>query len=173
LRITYEVGIDDAADFVAYRLSTPMKVGLRWGVPLIAIGILTISGMTADTGANLGQRVISTVITAGLFALFWFWLIRWRERRVRDRLTTGDGAIGRHELILTDESLIEETAVNTTAHALDGMVGVVRRPRHTLIYVAPGQAHVIPDDGIVGGDHVTFSDAVEASIRNARALRRQ
>ena len=27
MRITYEVGIDDAADFVAYRLSTPMKVG--------------------------------------------------------------------------------------------------------------------------------------------------
>jgi len=66
----------------------------------------------------------------------------------------GRGQLGRHEVVLGEDEVIESTAVNETRTAWTGVDRVEQSADHIFIYTSPAAAHVIPKRA--------FSDPQEA-----------
>ena len=118
----------------------------------------------SDEEVSTTDRLIANGVVALIFFFGWKWFIAWRERRIRKKVASkGAGAVGRHEMELADGSLVERTDVNTSTYTMDAVQRIVRRREHTLIYVGPATAHVIPHQGVVVDDVNDFTDAVETA----------
>lgn len=172
MRIIYENGVDDAVGFAMYRLSPRRRMATRWIFPPVLVAVLVVSGFFSarDSEISLATQMALNVVSVLIAVAAWFWYINWRERRLAEKyLSAGAGTLGRHEIVLDDDVLTESTEVNTSTYRLDSILRVERRAKHGLIYVGPGNAHVIPFRRVVKGDPEAFLSAVEKAVAAARA----
>ena len=102
-------------------------LAFKRGLPHDLIEVL-IFGVSASLGALLSVIVYLT-----------FLLIR-----VRGALKEGDGVLGEHDYQLTDDGLLEKTAVNETIAKWSGIKEVDRTSKFAFIELKSGAVHIIP-----------------------------
>ena len=87
-------------------------------------------------------------VTLALVVLFQWCLERWLMRRFIRRMLKDErpdrGALGRHRVVLSEDGVLESTAVNESRTAWAGVDRVEQSPAYIFIYTTPAAAHVIP-----------------------------
>jgi hypothetical protein len=121
-------------------------VYLGWFLALLLLAVMPAIG--AD------GLVISRVDFTFLLIAFpivalgqWFLERRMIRRAIRHLLKQekpGRGQLGRHRVILTQEGLVESTAVGESRTSWAGVDRVEQNPDYIFIYTAPAAAHMIP-----------------------------
>ena len=134
--------------FALYQLSGKARTRRRWRQSA-ALAAYAVGGflLVARSKAIAGDSVVALVVIIGVVGMMGVSLVNRQERMLADRLND-PGLSGEHELELTDETLIERTAVSTTAYRLGAIRRIVERPDHYLIYVSPMHAYVVPKAGV-------------------------
>jgi hypothetical protein len=93
-------------------------------------------------------------------------VLRWSIARSTSRVFrdgTNAGAVGPHELELTESELVERTPVNETRTVLVAVERVVTGGGYTFIYLGTLLAHVIPHTAVTEGDLRAFVEALKQS----------
>jgi YcxB-like protein len=101
--------------------------------------------------------------------LFQWCLERWVMRHAIRQLLKDErpdrGHLGRHRVVLSDDAVVESTAVNQSRTAWAGVDRVEQSPDYIFIYTSPATAHVIPKRAF------TDPEEAEAFFQLARSRR--
>jgi hypothetical protein len=96
------------------------------------------------------SRVSFTFILVAIAIVFLFqwclerWLIRRTILRLLENEKPGKGQLGRHRIVLSQDGLIESTAVGESRTSWAGVDRIEQDPRNIYIYTSAAAAHVIP-----------------------------
>jgi YcxB-like protein len=85
------------------------------------------------------------VIALCLLAYVALWLAQILVNAILIVLRNNRTVVTEHSVELLDDGLLEETRFNKSLYYWNGITGVVARPGHLAIYVAPGIAHLVPN----------------------------
>jgi hypothetical protein len=115
------------------------------------------------------SRISFGFIAVALAIVFLFqwclerWVIRHAIRQLLKDERPDRGQLGRHRVILSDDGVVESTAVNQSRTAWAGVDRVEQSSDYIFLYTSPAAAHVIPKRA--------FKDAeqAEAFFRLARS----
>jgi hypothetical protein len=115
------------------------------------------------------SRISFGFIAVALAIVFLFqwclerWVIRHAIRQLLKDERPDRGQLGRHRVILSDDGVVESTAVNQSRTAWAGVDRVEQSSDYIFLYTSPAAAHVIPKRA--------FKDAeqAEAFFRRARS----
>jgi hypothetical protein len=153
MEVEYELTPDDLYAFqwrAAY--ASPAARRTRRNVYLWWLLALLIFAVMPAIGAD--GFVISRVNFTFLFVAFlivalgqWFLERRLMRRAILQLLKQekpGRGQLGRHRLVLTQDGLVESTAVGESRTSWAGIDRVEQNRDYIFIYTAPAAAHVIP-----------------------------
>ncbi len=171
MKVVYEPSVEDSLFVSVYATSPVRRALFRWVVPA-ALAAYLITGTFWGGGEEEGTAslLIGNIIVGLLLFAGWRLFISWFERSARKRLASqGTGAGTRHNLELTDNSLVQRNEVSCSTYTLDAVQRIVRRPKHTLIYVGQGIIVFIPHQGILVGD----IDGLVAALTAATGLASQ
>lgn len=164
-QITYELEKDDILAFQRYALKTSptMKKTRRFFWLLMAL----LSLYFTLGSESLLETAIRFVMDFGVWMLI-FLCTTWalNEYVFRRSVPSGEnnGVTGRHQLILTEDEVIERTSVNEGHHHWKGVHRIEEDARYIYLYVTLQNAHVVPKRA--------FMDAGQAQqfLQTAKAL---
>jgi hypothetical protein len=153
MEVEYELTPDDlyafqwrAATESPLARRTPRKVYLGWFLALLLIAVMPAIG--ADGFVISRVNFTFLLIAFPIVALLQWFLERRLIRRAIQHLLMqerpGRGQLGRHRLVLTEDGLVESTAVGESRTSWAGVDRVEQNPDYIFIYTAPAAAHVIP-----------------------------
>lgn len=168
VKITYENSLEDLVAFNRYHFAhSPTarrsRSFLLWLSPLC---ILLFLVPLALAERSLGLMAIA-LISATLCALVAPWILRTSmERQVRKLYSEGanKGTIGKHELELTEDELIERTSYGEQRTRLQAFERVITTSGYTFIYVSALMAHVIPQNAVLDGDYNCFVERIKQRL---------
>jgi hypothetical protein len=129
----------DVTRAVLSRLTRPaplLKTWLLWTLIVAVLGIVILT-ISAASGA-----LLSVALSIAFMLL-----------RVRAALKEGDGVLGVHDYVLTDEGLHERTAVNETLAKWNGIKEVRNAKRFAFIEMRSGAFHIIPLHAFESSEH--------------------
>ena len=153
MEVEYELILDDLYAF-QWRgvFVTPRgrrvrrTVNLLWVLAVLLFAIVPAIG--ADGFAISRVSFTFIVVAIPITFLFQWCLDRWLVRRVILRLLKdekpGKGQLGRHRIVVSQEGLIESTAVGESRTSWGGVDRIEQDPHYIFIYTSPAAAHVIP-----------------------------
>lgn len=153
MEIEYELTPDDLyafqwrAVFVSPRgRRTRRTVYLLWVLAIVLFAIVPAIG--AD-GFVLSRVSFTFIVVAILIALlFQRFLERWLVRRAILQLVKeerpGKGQLGKHRMVVSEDGLVETTAVGESRTSWAGVDRVEQNPDYIFIYTTPAAAHLIP-----------------------------
>jgi YcxB-like protein len=153
LEIEYDITPDDLYAFQwrgvfhsARGRRARRNVYLGWLLAVVLFAIvpaIDVDGF-AFSRISLGFILVAVPI---VFAFQWC-LERWLIGRAIRQLFTDErpdrGVLGRHRVVLSDDGVLESTAVNQSSHAWAGVDRVEESADHIFIYTSVAAAHVIP-----------------------------
>jgi len=153
MEVEYELTLDDlyalqwrAAFNSPLSRRVTRKVYLGWFLALLLFSIIPSIGPDGFTISRVNFTFL--LIAFPIVALAqWFLERRMIRRAIRQLLKQekpGRGQLGRHRLILTNEGLVESTAVGDSRTSWAGVDRVEQNPEYIFIYTAPAAAHLIP-----------------------------
>ena len=159
LAVSTNLSRGDIVSAVLARMTRPVALLKLWGLwtlgvaallafvrgmPQSAIDVLVLA-ISAAAGA-----LFSVVASIGVLVL-----------RVRRALGTGDGVLGEHHYLLTDEGLQERTAVNETLSRWNGIRGAETVGKFVFVEMPSGGFHILPRRCFDSPDHeATFLSEV-------------
>jgi hypothetical protein len=116
---------------------------------LLAIVLFAIIPAIGPGGFDISQvSIIFILIAFPIVALFqWFFETRTMGRlinRLIDDEKPGRGQLGRHRLTLSEDGVVERTAVNEQRTSWIGVDRVEQNADYIFIYTSPAAAHMIP-----------------------------
>jgi hypothetical protein len=172
VNIRYEVTIDDLVAFTFYhsgRSPAGRRAwigGLVWQT-LAAAGLFLVVAALVGKEAALGILILAAVSIC--FILAFLWKLGFRpntERFARQLCESGlpRGAVGPHELELTERGLEDRTPYSALRTPLGDLQGVASDGERTFIYIGPAMAHVIPHRAVSGRDLAAFVEAVRMRV---------
>jgi hypothetical protein len=163
-RLDYEVTLDDVVRFNAYHHDhSPSSRRVFRSVQLTGTGlILGVAGVCAVFEAWLYASFFG--ITAIIFPFVFQHQVRSQVKKgAKKLLEEGDNPtlVGPHSLELTENGLLERTAMNTSETHLVGIQRIVEDDHHTYIYIGATQAHIIPRDRLEPDAYRAFKAELE------------
>jgi hypothetical protein len=137
---------------------------------LLAIVLLAIVPAIGPRGLDISRVSFTFILIAfPIAALFqWFFETRMMRRlinRLLDDEKPGRGQLGRHRLVLTEDAVVESTAVNEQRTSWAGVDRVEQNADYIFIYTSAAAAHMIPKRA--------FRDSAEAEAFYQLALDRK
>ena len=97
---------------------------------------------------DLARDFTFIVVAISIVLLFQWCLERWLIRRTILQLLEdekpGKGLLGRHRIVLSQDGLVESTAVSESRTSWAGVDRVEQDPHNIYIYTSLAAAHVIP-----------------------------
>lgn len=129
-------------------------VYLLWVLAVLLFAIVPAIG--AD-GFVISRVSFTFIVVAILIAFLFQWCLdRWLIRRTILRLLEdekpGKGQLGRHRMVVSEQGLVESTAVGESRTSWGGVDRIEQDPHYIFIYTSPGAAHVIPKRAFRGAD---------------------
>jgi hypothetical protein len=153
MEVGYELTRDDLyafqwrAVFVSPRgRRTRRTAYLLWVLAVLLFAIVPAIG--AD-GFVISRVSFTFIVVAILIAFVFQWCLeRWLIRRAILQLLKdekpGKGLLGRHRVVLSQDGLVESTAVGESRTSWAGVDRVEQDPHNIYIYTSLAAAHVIP-----------------------------
>ena len=161
--VEYELTADDLYAF-QWRAAFSSSLGRRarrasyggWFVALLLFAIIPAIGRD---GFDVSRISLTFLLVAYPIAVLFQWCFeRWIIRRAIRHLLSqekpGRGQLGTHRMVLTEDAIVESTAVGESRTSWAGVDRVEQNDGYIFIYTAPSAAHVIPKRG--------FQDAEQA-----------
>jgi hypothetical protein len=142
-------------------------------LPLLVIAVLPMIGSGRSIlAATLGLLLIVTVfpIIAVAYALIYRRLMRRAVLALIAEEKAEKGRLGRHKIVLSDDGLIETTAVGESRTAWTGIDRIEQDADYIFIYTAPVQAHVIPKRAFAGSKSDEFYEFARRRHADAVAV---
>jgi hypothetical protein len=119
---------------------------LGWVLAIVLFALVPAIGADGFTISRVSFGFI--VVAIPVVFLFQWCLERWLVRRAIRQLLKEErpdkGQLGRHRLVLGEESLSESTAVGESRTAWVGVDRVEQSPDYIFIYTTPSAAYVVP-----------------------------
>lgn len=153
MEVEYELTPDDLyafqwrAVFVTPRGRHARRtVYLLWVLAVLLFAIVPAIG--ADGFAISRVSLTFMVVAIPIVFLFQSFLDRWLVRRVILRLLDdekpGRGQLGMHRIVVSQDGLIESTAVGESRTSWGGVDRIEQDQHYIFIYTSPAAAHVVP-----------------------------
>ena len=121
-------------------------VYLGWLLAIVLFSIVPAIGADGFVISRVSFTFI--VVAISIVFLFQWCLERWVIRRAILQLLEdeqpGKGLLGRHRVVLSQDGLIESTAVGESRSSWAGVDRVEQDPHNIYIYTSLAAAHVIP-----------------------------
>jgi hypothetical protein len=119
---------------------------LGWFLAILLFAIMPAIG---PGGFDISQVSFTFILIASSIAALFQWFFETRMlRRLINRLLDdekpGRGQLGRHRLALSEEGIVESTAVNEQRTSWAGVHRVEQNPDYIFIYTSAAAAHMIP-----------------------------
>jgi hypothetical protein len=159
MEIEYELTRDDLFAF-QWRAAFDSPRGRRmrlwtylgWLVAIVLFAILPAIGADGFTPSRVS---VTFIIVAFAIAALFQWLLETRIMRLLIRRMLRDekpdrGHIGKHRLILSEDGVLERTAVNESRTSWTGVDRVEQNADYIFVYTTPGSAHVVPKRAFAG-----------------------
>jgi hypothetical protein len=121
-------------------------VYLIWLLALVLVSIVPAIGPDGFVISRVSFTFL--VVAFPIVALAQWYLERRLERRAILQLLQeekpGRGQLGRHRMVLSEEGVVEGTAVGESRSSWAGVDRIEQNPDYIFIYTAAAAAHVIP-----------------------------
>jgi hypothetical protein len=151
--VDYDLTADDLYAF-QWRAAFTSPIGKRarrrtyaaWFIALLLFAILPAIGADGFSVSRVSFTfllVAYPIVALGQWILE-KWLIRRAILQLLKREKPGKGQLGRHRIVLSDDVIIESTAVGESRTAWAGVDRVEQNDQYIFIYTSPTSAHVIP-----------------------------
>jgi hypothetical protein len=179
MQVEYDLTAADLAAFhwrAQYESAAARR--MRWlGIGGLFAILATLSIVPAMTTEGFQMTWIAwipvTVVFPIVAVLHWIWF-RWVLRRVIAKLIRREqpekGQLGRHRVVLSDEGVIESTAVGESRTTWAGIDRVEESDDYIFIYTSPSAAHVIPKRAFSGPEAATFFQEARRRAGSARTF---
>jgi hypothetical protein len=122
------------------------KVYLIWLLALVLVSIVPAIGPDGFVISRVSFTFL--VVAFPIVALAQWYLERRLVRRAILQLLQeekpGRGQLGRHRMVLSEEGVVEGTAVGESRSSWAGVDRIEQNPDYIFIYTAAAAAHVIP-----------------------------
>jgi hypothetical protein len=177
MRVEYQLTPDDLFAFqwrAAYVAANSRRIR-RWSYFYIFLPLLLTALWTVQRGGPaavwLGLSMLATVfpIVAALNWVIHRWLLRRAIRALLAQERPEKGRLGRHEIELDGQGIVERTAVGETRTSWSGVHRVEQDNRYIYLYTAPGAAHIIPKRAFAGTDSDAFFQFAADRMNQASA----
>jgi hypothetical protein len=153
MEVEYELTPDDLYAFqwrAAFNSPLSRRVARRvylgWFLALLLFSIIPAIGPDGFTISRVNFTFL--LIAFPIVALAQYFLERRLMGRAILRLLKqekpGRGQLGRHRVVLTEDGVVESTAVNESRTSWAGVDRIEQNPQYIFIYTSPAAAHVIP-----------------------------
>ena len=160
MRLVYEVQRADLETLLQYHYehgnaSAGMRALTRLVLPgLVAVAFSVVGVVQRAWILPVIGLVLALALRAALPRIMRFSVRASIARSLAQGATAG--ALGRHELELSDEGLVDRAAGQEYLHSWDELTSVDLLSDRALIYLGPRQAYVIPQRGVREGDYLGF-----------------
>ncbi len=163
MEVSYELTPDDLYAF-QWRAVFESPMGRRtrrivYGAWTLAVLLFSAVPAIGRDGFVLSRMSFTFLALALPIVLVVQWCLeRWLVRRAILRLLReekpGRGQLGTHRIVVSEDGLIESTAVGESRTSWVGVDRIEQNPAYIFIYTSPSAAHLIPKRA--------FSDGQEA-----------
>ena len=153
MEIEYDLTSDDLFAFqwrAAFDSARARRMR-RWTylIWLIAILLFALLPAIGPHGLDLSRVSVTFIVIAFAIAALFQWvfetsIMRVLIRRMLRDEKPGRGHIGRHHLLLGEDSVVERTAVNESRTSWTGVDRVEQNADYIFLYTTPSSAHVVP-----------------------------
>jgi hypothetical protein len=160
MRLVYEVQRSDLESLMHYHYEhAAATASLRALTQIVLPGVVAAAFSVLGIVQGAWILPVMGILLGLLLRAVLPRIMRWSIRAsVARSLAQGTGAstLGRHELELSDDGLVDHAADLEYLHPWDELVDVVTLPDRAYIYLGPRQAYVIPQRGVREGDYQGF-----------------
>ncbi len=153
MQIEYELTLEDLFAFQwRAAFASPMarrrtrKVYLFWLVPLLLFAIVPAIGPDGFVISRVSFTFLVIAYPTVVLAQ-WFLERRLMRRAILRMLKEekpGRGQLGKHRMVVSQDGLIESTAVGESRTSWAGVDRIEQNPEYIFIYTSPAAAHMIP-----------------------------
>ncbi len=173
MKIRYEVTIEDlvASSKYHYRNTPELRRARSCGMVVSALVVFVIVFLLNEK-AGILARAIPAALIAGLFLTIWpamYWGAVEKQIRKLYESGTHKGALGKHEIEITDGGIRERTEFGEQYTTWEGIGVIGFEDNHTYVYVTPCTAHVIPREGIEEGSYDDVVKVLKEKAERPRA----
>ena len=160
--LQYELTVDDLVAFNRYHCAqSPSVRRTKYAAMFVVAMMLIAASYLIPATADVSRGVIFALAIgfAGLFAvIFNVTYPASMDRAIRRMCREGanKGLVGRHELEIDAEGLIERTEFNETRQSWRGVERIGETDDYAFIYISAIMAHVIPRQTVIAGDPDAF-----------------
>lgn len=153
MEVEYELTLDDLyafqwrAAFESPRSKrSTRKVYVYWFLALLLVSLLPAIGPDGFVISRMNFTFLIVAFPIVILAQ-WFLTRRLMRRAILQLLKEekpGRGQLGRHKVVLSDEGMVESTAVGESRTSWAGVNRIEQNTQYIFIYTSPVAAHVIP-----------------------------
>jgi hypothetical protein len=153
MEVEYELTRDDLYAFQwraifssALGRRTTGKVYLGWFLALLLFSLVPAIGPDGFVISRMNFTFLAVAFP--IVVVIQWCLERWLMRRTILKLLKeekpGRGQLGRHQVVLGEDGVVESTAVGESRTSWAGVDRIEQNPQYIFIYTSPAAAHVIP-----------------------------
>jgi hypothetical protein len=153
MEIEYQLTPDDLYAFqwrAVFNSSITQRAGRKvyayWFLALLLIAVLPAIGPDGFVISRVSFTFLLVAFPA--VALAQWYLTRRLMRRAILQLLKQEkpdkGHLGRHRIVLSDDGVVETTAVGESRTSWAGVDRIEQNPEYIFIYTSPPSAHVVP-----------------------------
>jgi hypothetical protein len=160
MRLVYEVQRSDVESLMQYHFAhgaatAGMRTLTSVVFPAVVAVAFTIMGVAQAAWILPVMGIVLGLVLRVVLPRIMRWSIRASVARslAQGRIAS---TLGRHELVISDDGLVDRAAGEEYLHLWDELVDVVPLSDRAYVYLGPRQAYVIPQAGVREGDYQGF-----------------
>lgn len=147
MRIEYFIELDDLMQFNHFHTKNSRVMRRIYLCLYIAPVALAFLDFLRPSHLSLISRAVGFLFYSALWLLvcsFWKWFFSTIVMRKILKDGRNRSVLGRHEMLLEENEVMERTSLNEMRNAWSGIERVVENERYIFIYLSSSAAHVIP-----------------------------
>lgn len=176
MKVIYEIELEDFFVFSDHliKTSTVMSRAIRKGQmwwasgPIVGGLVLSIFKRYSSEDTLMILAILSVAISLPMFFLYPYYFRYQNKKQITKLHDKGsyEGVLGRHEMTITDEHLIDHSTNNLSKIQWSSIVGVETLAAHTFVYTGDVTAYIIPHNKLSEGNVAQFVSALNEVLKN-------
>ena len=172
MRIVYEVQRADLEALMLHHYehgaaTAGLRIATELVLPTLVAGGLTVLGIVQGAWPLPIIGILLALVLRVVLPRTMQWSIRVSVVRA---IAQGAGrAMGRHELEITEDGLVDHADGEAYLHPWDELIDVVALPERAYVYLGPREAYVLPRRGVLEGDYQGFVRNLEKRLEAGEA----
>ncbi len=172
MRIVYNVSRADLEALMQHHYehgaaTAGLRTATQWVLPALVAGVMTVLGIVQGAWPLPIIGILLALMLRVVLPRTMQWSIRVSVARAIAQ--GGHRALGRHELEITDDGLVDHADGEEYLHPWDELVDVVTLPERAFIYLGPRAAYVLSRQGVLEGDYQGFVRVLQKRLEASAA----